>query len=101
MNRRSNQKWAPTYLVTFQGYHLVYGTDSHPTPEPGNLQQTVEGGGQLTVSMLEKLLQIPPTMIRKSDLPPLLEEDVALSSILSDLAVDLAIARFGLVRVFL
>jgi hypothetical protein len=40
-------------------------------------------------------------MIRESGLPPLLEEDVALSIILSDLAVDLAIARFGLIRVFL
>jgi hypothetical protein len=40
-------------------------------------------------------------VVREASLPPLLEADIALSLILPDLTIDLAIGRFLLVRIFI
>ena len=51
--------------------------------------------------MVGELPQTPPPVVGETCLPPILEAEVPLSLILADLAVDLPIGRFLLVRVFL
>jgi hypothetical protein len=50
--------------------------------------------------MVAELSKAPPPVVGETGLPPLLEADIALSLVLPDLAIDLAIGRFLLVRVF-
>jgi hypothetical protein len=51
--------------------------------------------------MVTELSKAPPPVVGEASLPPLLEADIALSLILPDLAVNLAIGRFLFVRIFL
>jgi hypothetical protein len=51
--------------------------------------------------MVAELSKAPPPVVGETSLPPLLEADIALSLILPDLAIDLAIGWFLLARIFL
>jgi hypothetical protein len=50
--------------------------------------------------MVAELSKSPPPAVVATSLPPLLEAEIALSLILPDLAIYLAIGRFLLVRTF-
>jgi hypothetical protein len=50
--------------------------------------------------MVAELSKAPPPVVGEKSLPPLLKADIALSLILSDLAIYLAVRRFLLVRIF-
>lgn len=50
--------------------------------------------------MVTELSKAPPPMVGETSLPPLLKADIALSLILPDFAIYLAIGRFLLVRIF-
>lgn len=50
----------PFHIIAFHGHNCVQRADPHPAPEPRNLQERVESGGQLIVS--EELLEAPVPM---------------------------------------
>ena len=81
----------PFHIITFHGDDYVQRADPHPAPEPRNLQEPVESGGQLIVS--EELLEAPVPMPAQSTPPLPFKAQIPLEMILTNLAVDLAVAR--------
>ncbi len=89
----------PFHIITFHGHDYVQRADPHPAPEPRNLQEPVESGGQLIVS--EELLEAPVPMPAQSTPPLPFKAQIPLEMILTNLAVDLAVARLFFVGIFL
>jgi hypothetical protein len=76
----------------------MHSAESHARPHPRNLQDVVKRRSELL--MIVELPKTPPPVVGEKGLPPILEAEVPLSLILANLAIDLSIGRFLLVRVF-
>ena len=56
-----HRRGVPFHIIAFHGHDCVQRADPHPAPEPRNLQEPVESGGQLIVSkeLLKASVPIP------------------------------------------
>jgi hypothetical protein len=77
----------------------VQSADPHPAPKARDLQKGIESRGQLIVS--EELLQTPLSVRCQTTPPPAFKVWIPLEMILTNLAVDLALARFLFIGIFL
>lgn len=68
----------PVHIIAFCSHDCVQRADPHPAQEPRNFQEPVEGGGQLIVP-----------------------EQLPLEVVLTNLTVDLAVARLFPIGIFL
>ncbi len=81
----------PFHIIAFHGHHCVQRLDPYSAPKPRNLQERVESGGQLVVS--EELLKAPIPMPAQSTPPSPFQAQIPLEMVLTNLAIDLAVAR--------
>jgi hypothetical protein len=77
------------YLIALHAHHFMYCTDSHPMPEPCNIQQVVECRCKLIVT--KELSKTPPPMVGQTSPPSSFKAEVPLHLVLADFAIDLAI----------
>lgn len=90
---------ALTNIVAFHGQNCVQCADHHPAPEPRNVQERIEGCGQVIVS--EELSEAPLSVCRQATPPSPFTVQTPLEMVLTNLAVDLAIAWLFFVGIFL
>ena len=89
----------PFHIIAFHGHDCVHRADPHPAPERKNLQERIESGSQLIVS--EELLEAPVPTLTQSTPPSPFKAQIPLEMVLTDLVVDLAVARLFFAGIFL